>query len=84
MCNENLVEDEHLLMLATSMYKVLCEKYNDFLHGHDNLRNHTQIPTMKGEQKHACIISTLRVFNTDHKCCIVVKTINTLNNLGLF
>ena len=36
-CNENLVVDEYHLLIARSMYKVICEKYDDLLDGHDNV-----------------------------------------------
>ena len=36
-CNENLVEDEYHLLLACSACKVIPEKYDDLLDGHDNL-----------------------------------------------
>ena len=36
-CNENLVEDEYHLLITSSAYKVICEKFDDLLDGHDNM-----------------------------------------------
>ena len=35
-CNENLVGDEYYLLIPCSAYKVIHEKYDDLLDGHDN------------------------------------------------
>ena len=34
---DDLVKDEYHLLFAFSMYKVICEKYDDLLDGHDNV-----------------------------------------------
>ena len=48
-CNENLVEDEYHSLIACSTYIVSNDKYDHFLDGHDNVKSHTQMSTMKDE-----------------------------------
>ena len=36
-CNENLMEDGYHLLIACSSCKVIREKYDDLLYGHDNV-----------------------------------------------
>ena len=36
-CNENLGENEYHLLVTCSTYKVIHEKYDDLLDGHDNV-----------------------------------------------
>ena len=63
-CNENLVEDEYHLFLASLVYKVTREKYADLIDGHDNLLvKHESTP--RKVSTCAFIIFIYRVFTTE-------------------
>ena len=51
--NENLMEDEYPLLLTCSPYKVIHEKYDYLLEGHDNIRI-----ILNGEHIFLCMIFT--------------------------
>ena len=47
--NENLVDNEYHSLIACSTYIVINEKNDHLLDGHDNVKCHTQMSTMKDE-----------------------------------
>ena len=60
-CNENIVKDEDHLLITCLTYKIIHEKYDDLLNGHDHVSVILKFSTEKGEQMCACINFTSRV-----------------------
>ena len=64
--NKNMVEDEHHLLLACPTHKIIHKKYDELLHGHDNLSGILKSPPRRVSTYVCALFSNREFFTTEY------------------